>query len=93
MKLLSQFSRQGLTFADGHLWESTGLYGQSKVRILDPSSGDVIKSIDMDPLFFGEGMTYWDEKLVQITWKIQQGYIYDSTAGLGMARDVVAYGG
>mmetsp|Transcript_21200 Transcript_21200/g.52160 ORF Transcript_21200/g.52160 Transcript_21200/m.52160 type:complete len:359 (-) Transcript_21200:29-1105(-) len=70
---------QGLTFANGVLYESTGLFKQSKVRILDPNSskGDVLKSVDMDPKLFGEGMTVWHDKLVQITWKSKRGFIYD----------------
>lgn len=70
---------QGLTFANGVLYESTGLFKQSKVRILDPNSseGDVLKSVDINPKLFGEGMTVWHDKLVQITWKSRRGFIYD----------------
>jgi glutamine cyclotransferase len=71
--------RQGLTFANGILYESTGLYGHSKVRILDPSTGETQKSINLDPKFFAEGMTYWKGKLIQITWKSQQGFVYNAT--------------
>jgi len=62
------------------LYESTGLYGESKVRKLDPSSskGEVLQSENIDPKLFGEGMTYWDKKLVQITWKSKRGFIYDA---------------
>lgn len=70
---------QGLTFANGKLFESTGLYGQSKVRQLDANTGDVIKSVNMQSKYFGEGMAFFDEnKLIQITWKRQKGFIYDS---------------
>jgi len=70
---------QGLTFANGKLYESTGLYGQSKVRILDPEDGSVLQSIDMPPDLFGEGMAYYgDEKLIQITWKQKKGFIYNA---------------
>jgi glutamine cyclotransferase len=78
---IGDYNRQGLTYANGLLYESTGLYKESKVRILDPTSpsGVVLKSIDMDPKSFGEGMTYWKGKLVQITWKSRQGFIYNAT--------------
>lgn len=32
--------------------------------------------MDMELRLFGEGMTYYKDKLVQITWKSQQGFIY-----------------
>jgi len=70
---------QGLTYGNGKLFESTGLYGRSKVRQLDPETGAVIKSVDMDGIYFGEGMTYYgDNRLIQITWKKQKGFIYDA---------------
>ena len=60
--------RQGLTFADGTLWESNGLYGKSTVRILDPDTADVIKSVDMDADLFGEGMAH----LLATEWGVEQ---------------------
>lgn len=77
--ILPESCSQGLSFANGLLYESTGLYKQSKVRILDPNSseGAVLKSVDIDGKLFGEGMTVWHNKLVQITWKKKRGFIYD----------------
>jgi glutamine cyclotransferase len=72
--------RQGLTFSNGILFESTGLYGQSKVRKLDYTTGEVIASVDLGRQYFGEGMTVTDNNtLIQITWKEQQGFVYDAT--------------
>ena len=68
---------QGLTYARGELFESTGLYGQSTVRILDKDSANVKKKVGMEPRLFGEGMTFYKDKLVQITWKSQEGFIYN----------------
>ena len=31
----------------------------------------------MDAKYFAEGITYYKDKLVQITWKLQQGFVYD----------------
>ena len=74
---------QGLTYKrygdHGLLFESTGLRGQSKVRILDPLTGATIKSVNMDRELFGEGMTVFNDKLVQITWKSQKGFVYNTT--------------
>uniref|UniRef100_A0A7S1UM59 Glutamine cyclotransferase n=1 Tax=Grammatophora oceanica TaxID=210454 RepID=A0A7S1UM59_9STRA len=69
---------QGLTYNDGILYESTGLNGQSSVRILDQETGDIKKKIKMEHRFFGEGMTFYKDKLVQITWKLHTGFVYDT---------------
>jgi glutamine cyclotransferase len=68
---------QGLTYANGHLYESTGLYGKSTVRILDPDTAKVIKKVSMESALFGEGMAYINDELIQITWKSRQGFVYD----------------
>ena len=73
---------QGLTLNtdNGMLYESVGLYGKSKVRMLDPKTGSVIKSVNMNSRYFAEGMTYiGDDKLIQITWKARRGFVYNAT--------------
>lgn len=69
--------RQGLTYARGVLFESAGLYGKSDLRILDRNTAFVEKKAKMEAQFFAEGMTYYKDNLVQITWKKQQGFVYD----------------
>ena len=72
-----------MTFAKGHLYESTGLYGHSTVRILDPDTANVLESIDMNGKLFGEGMQFVNDKmggkLIQITWKSRKGFVYNAT--------------
>lgn len=70
--------RQGLTYARGKLFESAGRYGQSSVRIMDRDTADVEKKRKVERLF-AEGMTYYKDTLVQITWKAQRGFIYNIT--------------
>jgi glutamine cyclotransferase len=61
---------QGLVLApDGRLFESTGLYGSSGVREVDPRSGQVWRSRALPDDQFGEGLALVDEELVQLTWK------------------------
>jgi glutaminyl-peptide cyclotransferase len=60
---------QGLELVDGVLYEGTGLEGQSTMRALDPSSGDVQKKVDLPPDFFGEGITVVGDTIWQITWQ------------------------
>jgi glutamine cyclotransferase len=68
---------QGLTYVNGKLFESTGLYGRSSVRILDPQTGEVQQMVNMKREYFGEGMTVYKDKLVQIVWKKAKGFVYD----------------
>ena len=75
---------QGLEFvpdsSEQRYYESTGLYGQSSIRIVDLASGGVLQQKDLSDQYFGEGMTYFDNgKLIQITWREQTAFIYDAT--------------
>ncbi len=60
---------QGLLLHDGVLLESTGRYGESDVRRVDPASGEVIDIVRLDPELFGEGLARVGEELIQLTWK------------------------
>lgn len=60
---------QGLLWWDGSLWESTGTYGGSEVRRLDPANGDVLQRVALDRHHFGEGLARIGETLYQLTWK------------------------
>jgi glutamine cyclotransferase len=68
---------QGLIFEDGHLYESTGLYGHSSLREVELQTGRVIREYDLPSEYFGEGLTNWGSTLVQITWKSHTGFVYD----------------
>lgn len=60
---------QGLTIANGTLYESDGLYGHSQVRSVDRISGWTIASTRMKHHHFAEGIEVVGTKLVQLTWK------------------------
>lgn len=68
---------QGLIWADGHLYESTGRHGSSSVRMIDLSTGKVLRQYDLPREYFGEGLTDWGNTLVQVTWRSQKGFVYD----------------
>lgn len=70
---------QGLTYARGKLFESAGLYGRSTVRILNRKSAIVEKKVPMERMLFAEGLTYYKDTLIQITWKSQRGKVYNIT--------------
>lgn len=68
---------QGLLFQDGVLYESTGLHGRSSIRKVDPATGKVLQKRDLDARYFGEGIVVWKDRLVEITWQDQIGFVYD----------------
>ena len=67
---------QGLCFVDGLLYEGTGLYGHSTLR-RGPLSGEnqLIRSLPGE--LFGEGITVWQDRVVQLTWKSGTGLVWE----------------
>lgn len=68
---------QGLIFLDGMLWESTGQYDYSSLRKVELKTGKVIKQITVPTGYFAEGMTVFNNKVFQLTWQEETGFIYD----------------
>ncbi len=69
---------QGLFFHDGHLYESTGQYGESFFAEVDLESGKALRRFDLDGRYFGEGSQIFDGKLYLLTWRNYVTLIYDS---------------
>ena len=67
---------QGLLWWDGKLYESTGQYGRSDLRRLDPETGAVEQEIDISPAYFGEGLARVDDRLIMLTWKAQRAFVF-----------------
>lgn len=68
---------QGLLFADGHLYESTGLNGRSSLRMDDLTTGRVLQSAIVPSQYFAEGLAAWGSTLVQLTWQSHIAFVYD----------------
>ena len=68
---------QGLFYKDGFMYESTGLLGRSSVRKVRLETGEVLLKADLPAELFGEGITYWDQRLFTLTWYSQVGYVLD----------------
>ena len=47
---------QGLVYKNGFLYESTGLYGRSSLRKVDPATGQIVKRVDIPKKYFAEGI-------------------------------------
>ena len=58
---------QGLIYLDGFLYESTGRTGRSSLRKVRLETGEVIQQRAVNPGDFGEGLTEWRGRLVQLT--------------------------
>ncbi len=69
---------QGVELYKGIMIESTGLEGQSSLRKTDFKTGKIIQKIELSSDVFGEGITIMNEKIYQLTWKNNKGYIYDA---------------
>lgn len=65
---------EGLFFRDGVFYESTGLEGQSSIRVVDPASGHVLRSTALPPGLFGEGIVAWKDQLISVTWQTGIGF-------------------
>lgn len=90
---------QGLVFADGQLYESTGLEGESSLRRVDLTTGQTLQRADVADQYFAEGLALVGDELLQLTWRSRLGFVYDKatfkpkrtfsyqTEGWGIAYD------
>ncbi len=69
---------QGLEFHRDTLIEGTGQYGSSKLLKTDYKTGNIYQSVDVEGNFFGEGITVLNNKIYQLTWRENVGFIYDA---------------
>ncbi|MEL6982731.1 MAG: glutaminyl-peptide cyclotransferase, partial [Actinomycetota bacterium] len=59
---------QGLEVVDDLLLESTGVRGESSIRLVEPETGEIVESTALDPNLFGEGATIVGDEVWQLTW-------------------------
>lgn len=69
---------QGLEYHKGSLYEGTGEYKRSNLRIVDIKTGKVEKNyLIPDNSIFGEGITIFKNKIYQLTWKSHKVFVYN----------------
>ena len=68
---------QGLVYQNDHFFESTGGWGSSEIRKINKHTGKVINFNKLQSKYFGEGITIYDNKIFQVTWKSNKGFVYD----------------
>jgi len=71
---------EGLEYRAGFLYESTGIKGQSWLRREKLETGQVLQQIDIDPQYFGEGITILNQQITQLTWQTEIGFVYDQSS-------------
>jgi glutamine cyclotransferase len=69
---------QGLVIEEGVLYEGTGLYGNSSLRRVELETGNVLQMYTLPNGFFGEGITVFGDRIIQLTWQSQTGFVYDN---------------
>lgn len=68
---------QGLLTTGGKLFESTGGYGASSIRVVHLESGRVLRRQRLPQNRFGEGIALAGNRLYQLTWKAETGFVRD----------------
>ena len=68
---------QGLVYYQDFLYEGTGLYGQSQLVKYKIEDGKPLQGLLLDKQYFGEGITIFNHKIYQLTWKEHKIFVYD----------------
>ncbi|MFH1505241.1 MAG: glutaminyl-peptide cyclotransferase [Candidatus Omnitrophota bacterium] len=74
------FFTQGLVFEDGFLYEGTGIRGKSALYKIELETGRILKTHKLTEEFFGEGITIYKDKIIQLTWQSNTGFVYDKNS-------------
>ena len=81
----TSFFTEGLEFYKGQLFESSGGDYEaspfpSAVGVVNTQTGKNDIKIELDKSrYFGEGITFFNDKLYVLTWKSRVGFVYDAT--------------
>ncbi|HEU0302811.1 MAG TPA: glutaminyl-peptide cyclotransferase [Longimicrobium sp.] len=68
---------QGLLWREGRLYESTGRYGESSLRLVELQTGRVLQRVSLGQEYFAEGIAAVGDRLYQLTWKEGVAFLYD----------------
>ena len=71
------FYTQGLEYHNGFLYEGTGEYGKSRLEKTVLKTGKALQTYHLDKKYFGEGITIFNNKIYQLTWKSKKGFVYN----------------
>jgi glutamine cyclotransferase len=68
---------EGLAYDGTVLYESTGLQGKSDIRMVRLETGEVLRRERLEDQYFGEGLTIWQDRIIQLTYQSETGFLYD----------------
>ena len=71
---------QGLEIHDGRLYVSSGLYGQSVIRVYTFPELELLHSVPVDPRIFAEGLTVIGDRLILLSWRERVMLVYSLPA-------------
>ena len=71
---------QGLVYQDNTLFESAGMYGESRLLTRTLDNIAPLKQQTLDQRLFAEGITILGDSIYQLTWKSRRGFIYDKNS-------------
>jgi glutamine cyclotransferase len=71
------FYTQGLEFHNGFLYEGTGENGASGLFKVNYTTGEILQQHLLDEKYFGEGITILNDKIYQLTYRAQKGFVYN----------------
>jgi glutaminyl-peptide cyclotransferase len=84
----TSFFTEGLEFHDGQLYESSGSGSGGKDEkpsypsafgVVNLKTGKVDKKVELDnTVYFGEGITFLNGKVYQLTYTTEKGFVYDA---------------
>lgn len=69
---------QGLFFHDGQMYESTGQWGESTMRIVDLQTGNALRKLEFGAKYFVEGSSILGDNLYILTWTNRLAFVYDA---------------
>ncbi len=67
---------EGLFYLNGYLYEGTGEECCSDIRKVKLETGEVVQKRSL-PNYFGEGIIAWKDRLLELTWQTEVGFIYN----------------
>jgi glutaminyl-peptide cyclotransferase len=70
---------QGLVYENNILYESSGQWGESALRIVDIQTGNSTNMVNLEGKYFGEGIAINGDTIMQLTWTNHVAFIYDKS--------------
>ena len=68
---------QGLVWDEGEIYEGTGIYGRSSLRLVDLETGQVKQQHNYTEGYFAEGIAVFQDRIYQLTWKNKEVFLFD----------------